>query len=210
MKTLIIFDIDGTLVHSNKVDSNCFSQAYQEVYGEPFPSIDWRVYPHVTDHTIFGTVIKERFDRQVDQAEIATFQNRFVQLIQEKRKIAPEEFHEVPGAKKMIDRLIVDDRFEIGVATGGWEQPARIKLKFVNIDTSTMYMGFADNNQTRRDIVNDAIRLAKKAKVNYERIVYVGDAIWDVRTTREMKMPLIGMRVRGDHEVLKKKELILY
>ena len=53
MKTLIIFDIDGTLVYSNKVDSKCFSETYQQIYGEPFPSIDWRVYPHVTDHTIF-------------------------------------------------------------------------------------------------------------------------------------------------------------
>ncbi len=202
MKTLIIFDIDGTLVHSNKIDSNCFSQTYLDIYGEKFPSIDWRVYPHVTDHTIFGTVIQERFGRKPDQKEINIFQNHFVNLVQEKRVEIPEAFHEVPGAKVMIDRLIKDDRFEIGVATGGWEAPARIKLKFVGINTSPMYMSFADNKITREDIVQESIDLAKAVHSDFQRMVYVGDAIWDVKTTRQMGLPLIGIRVKGDQEVL--------
>ena len=205
MKTLVIFDIDGTLVHSNKVDSNCFSQTYLEIYGEEFPSIDWRVYPHVTDHTIFGTVIQEQFGRKPDQKEIDTFQDHFVKLIEEKRAVAPEEFHEVPGAKLMIDRMIEDSQFAIGIATGGWEKPARVKLDFVNINTEPIYKAFADNHVTREDIVNTSIRLAKADHKNFKRIVYVGDAIWDVTTTRKMKIPLVGIRIHGDHEVLKKE-----
>jgi len=49
---LIIFDVDGTLVFSEKLDSRCFAATYQEVYRIPFPTIDWRKYPHVSDTTI--------------------------------------------------------------------------------------------------------------------------------------------------------------
>jgi len=51
-KTLVIFDIDGTLLYSNKVDSQCFADTYEELYSEPFPTIDWTKFPHVTDDTI--------------------------------------------------------------------------------------------------------------------------------------------------------------
>ena len=205
MKTLVIFDIDGTLVYSNKIDSLCFSQAYQETYHEPFPTIDWRKYPHVTDHTIFRTVIQDQFGRIPDAAEMKIFQDRFVELINVKRVEAPEEFFEVPGAKATIDRLIEEDNIAIGIATGGWERPARIKLAFVNINMDPLYMSFADNKVTREDIINESIALAKVDHPHFDRIVYVGDAIWDVTTTRNMQMPLIGIRRNGDLDFMTQK-----
>ena len=32
MSTFVIFDIDGTLLYSNKIDSQCFADTYQEIY----------------------------------------------------------------------------------------------------------------------------------------------------------------------------------
>ena len=195
---LVIFDIDGTLVHSNKVDSQCFADSYQAVFHQPFPSIDWVDYPHVTDDTIFETVFEKHFSRPYTIAEKQTFQKHFVDSIIAERKRKPAAFNEVPGAAAMIKELRKDNRYRVGIATGGWKEPAQIKLDFVGIDYKEIPSGYADGNPTRPDIILAAIKQAENKYGMPSKIVYVGDAIWDLTTCREMEIPLIGIRVRGD------------
>lgn len=202
---LIIFDVDGTLVFSEKRDSQSFADTYQAVYGRPFPTIDWRKYPHVSDTTIFKTVIQEHFDRIPDEAEEESFRQKFVANITENRKRTPTEFKEVPFAKQTIDKLLTDDRFVIGVATGGWKAPAIVKLDFVNIPSDQLIITGADGKVTRDDITKETIERATKQYGEFERIVYVGDAIWDVTTTKNMGLPLIGIRRKGDTGFLESK-----
>jgi len=201
-KTLIIFDIDGTLLYSNKIDSQCFAVAYKTVFGKTFPTIDWREFPHVTDDTIFKTAFKAHHNRWPEPAEEETFRDHFVALIEEKRKTNPTEFKEVPGSKNTIDQLLKDDQYLVGIGTGGWEKPANVKLKHLHINTQNVYMSCADNQPTREAILEKAIAAAKATNDSIERIVYVGDAIWDVQTTRNMQLNFLGIRRAGDHEVL--------
>ncbi len=201
-KTLLLFDIDGTLVHSNKIDSQCFAHIYQTIYERPFPSIDWRVYPHVTDHTIFGTVIRDQFQREAEPQEIQHFQDQFVALLQQKRQRQPQDFMEVPGAKRIIARLLGEADFTVGIATGGWERPARLKLQHVGIPEHQLVLSGADEQIRREDILQKAIDATRAQHPHLERIVYLGDASWDVRTTRNMGLDFIGIRRAGDLEVL--------
>ena len=195
---LVIFDVDGTLVYSEKKDSQCFADTYQAAYGKLFPTIDWRKYPHVSDTTIFKTVIQEHFNRIPDADEEEKFRQKFVTNIIKNRKQTPTEFKEVPYAKETIDKLLADDRFVVGVATGGWKAPAIVKLNFVNIPTTKLIITGADGKVTREDILNETIEKAINKHGDFTRIVYVGDAIWDLTTTQNMGLPLIGIRRRGD------------
>lgn len=203
-RTLIIFDIDGTLLHSNKVDSRCFAAAYQKVFGKKFPSIDWTYFPHVTDTTIFDTAIREHFDRPASEEDILKQKDCFVEFLLEKRKVAPHEFDEIPFARRTVEQLLEDDRYTLGIATGGWQRPAMIKLKHIGIPTDHLHMSFADGKVTRELIIEESIALARAKHMDIGRIVYVGDAIWDVQTTRNMTLPLIGVRRKGDNHVLEK------
>ncbi|MEM6725674.1 MAG: hypothetical protein AAF598_16655 [Bacteroidota bacterium] len=51
-KLLVIFDIDGTLLFSNKEDSRIFSRAFKDCFGFQIGSINWHDYPHVVDTVI--------------------------------------------------------------------------------------------------------------------------------------------------------------
>lgn len=201
-KTLIIFDIDGTLLYSNRVDSRCFAEAYQQLYNKPFPTIDWRQYPAVSDTVIFETVINAHFNRVPTEKEVAIFQEIFVSLIQQKRVEQPDEFKEVPGAVNAINRLREDNRFELGIATGGWRAPAMVKLSHIAISTTGVAAAFADGHYSRSSIIEESISKAKSNPGVIGRVVYVGDATWDVSTTREMQIPFVGIRMKGDFEVL--------
>lgn len=199
---LIIFDIDGTLVYSNKVDSQCFADTYEEVYGLPFPSIDWRRYPAVSDTTIFDAVIQEHFQRRPDPAEMDTFCAQFVANIEEKRRTSPEEFQEVPGARMAFDRLRDRSDCVLGIATGGWERPARVKLGHVGISLDTIFFSGADGHWTRESIIESVTQPALQQHEAIEKVVYIGDAIWDVTTTRNLNMDFVGVRRSNDQQVL--------
>ncbi|MCF8243690.1 MAG: HAD hydrolase-like protein [Saprospiraceae bacterium] len=201
-KTLVIFDIDGTLVHSNKIDSQCFALTYQRIYGQEFPTIDWTQYPHVTDTTIFKTVIKQHFDRASDVEEMEEFQHEYVALLERKRQEKPAEFQEVPNARRTVERLLNDEGFVVGIGTGGWLRPAHVKLAHVGIPATSMVLAGADGHEQREGIIGQVVDTVAKAH-EVSRTVYVGDAIWDVDTTRRMNMNFIGIRREGDFEVLR-------
>ncbi len=199
---LIIFDIDGTLVYSNKIDSQCFADTYEEIYGLPFPSIDWRRYPAVSDTTIFDAVIQEHFQRRPDMDEMAAFCTQFVANIEAKRQIQPKAFREVPGAKAAIDRLRTQPDCVLGIATGGWERPAQVKLRHVGISLDTIFFSGADGHWTRESIIESVRQPALQHYEAIEKIIYIGDAIWDVTTTRNLNMDFVGVRRSYDQEVL--------
>ena len=198
-KKLIIFDIDGTLLYSNKIDSQCFADTYEKVYQTPFPTIDWTKFPHVTDDTIFKTVIQEQFGRAASFEEMDEFRNEFVALIQKKRIETPDEFKAVKNSRRAVELLLADDSYEVGIATGGWRKPAMVKLNHIGIPTMQLHMSFADGNPTREDIINGVFQQTNALNLEFEKVVYVGDAIWDVTTTRNMNLPLIGIRLSLIH-----------
>jgi phosphoglycolate phosphatase-like HAD superfamily hydrolase len=200
---LVIFDVDGTLVYSNRVDSQCFADTYESIYKQPFPSIDWTRYPHVTDTSIFSAVIEEQFQRQVEQEEIDHFTDNFVEALRRKRITEPESFRIVPGARAAVERLLATDGYTVGIATGGWKRPAQLKLRHVGIPQEELFFSGADGKITRESIIEEVISGVEEASIAYERVVYIGDAIWDVQTTRNLQMDFVGIRRKKDISFLK-------
>jgi len=200
--TLVIFDVDGTLVYSEKTDSRCFAETYEHIYDIPFPTIDWTTYPHVTDDTIFKTVIQEHFQRVATEREMTTFKIAFTERIRQQRMLTPEKFKIVPGAKNTIERLLDLSHISVGIGTGGWKAPAVLKLDYFDIPTPPLLISGADGKETREQIIEEVKQQAIDQEIPFERIVYIGDAIWDVKTTRNMGLPLIGLRRKGDRNFL--------
>lgn len=201
MKTFVLFDIDGTLLFSNAIDSLCFADSYHAIFGHPFPTIDWRQFPQVTDHVIFRTAFYQHFKRFPSDAEREEFEDHYVNRLKLERQAQPEAFQEVSGAADCWHYLNQDDRFVTGIATGGWKAPAQIKLQHVGIPSPPPYAAYANDMEHRAHILESAMALAR-AEHAIDKVVYVGDAIWDVHTTRQMNIPLIGIRREGDHDIL--------
>lgn len=198
--TLIIFDIDGTLLHSNKIDSLIFKRVFEATFDFKVQSIDWRDYPHCTDTSILGALFDREGVARPSAVRMEAFKDEYVCQLEQGRLAQPDDFMEVAGASDTIRRLMEDDRFEVGIATGGFRKPAYVKLKHIGVDPKSLHDAYADGNEAREDILNEAIAKTKHLPIN--RMVYIGDAIWDVQTTRNMNIPLIGIRIKGDKETL--------
>jgi len=107
-------------------------------------------------------------------------------------------YREVPGAVAYWRRLEADPGAVVGIATGGWQRPQTLKLHHVGLPAAPPYAGYANDRFSRVDILQTAIDLAYREHT-IDSVVYFGDALWDLNTTRRMNLPFIGVRWRGDH-----------
>lgn len=202
-KTLIIFDIDGTLLFSNKEDSRIFSRAFEDQFGFRIGSINWHDYPHVVDTVILQAAFEIAGKTMPEPTEIETFKDHYVAMLENGRKVNPKGFMEVKGARQLIEHLIAADEFEVGIATGGFRKPAFVKLRHVGIPTETLMMNFADNCYSREQIIEGVLEQAEPIQDQIQKTVYIGDALWDVKTTRNLNMPFIGIKPPDQvHELL--------
>ncbi len=199
---LVLFDVDGTLVESGHRDSRCFADTFEEIYQLPFPGIDWTRFPHVTDDTIFRTAVRELLGRELRDSEMGAFQEIYLQKLNLARREAPGHFREVPGAVKLVNALQKQKEYLIGIATGGWEAPARIKLSHVGIQWKELVLRGGDNCPTREAILSAALEALQACHQAVKKAVYVGDALWDITTTRKMELNFVGLRWKGDLDVL--------
>ncbi|MEY4135848.1 MAG: HAD family hydrolase [Saprospiraceae bacterium] len=196
---LAIFDVDGTLVHSGRRDSRCFAGVYETLYGRPFTGIDWRQYPHVTDLTILDTALMQHFGRTSVEAEIRDFQALYLARLQAARDNDPAPFQEVPGASALIAHLLERPlEYRACIATGGWRRPAELKLRHIGVPAEALPVTGADGFRTRQEILQSAIDDARARWGNFHKTVYIGDAVWDVHTTREMGLDFLGVAYTAD------------
>ena len=198
---LAIFDIDGTLTETDRVDEICFVQALADAHAITGVSTDWAGYPHTTDSAITRHIFQEKLKRAPEEAELLKFQTRFVQLLNERRAEDPSLFAEIDGAPVMLRRLNQETQWRVAIASGSWRASAALKLKAAGIGVDDYPAAFADDGFSREEILQSAVLQARALyrQDHFARIVSVGDGVWDVRTARNLKFPFLGIG-SGDRE----------
>ena len=78
---LIIFDIDGTLTETAKLDEECFVRTLADVYGFDKIDTDWSRYRHSTDAGVFHEIYEGRTGRAPSMDDFSRFRRHFVGLI---------------------------------------------------------------------------------------------------------------------------------
>jgi phosphoglycolate phosphatase-like HAD superfamily hydrolase len=187
---LAIFDIDGTLTQTNEVDTGCFIQAFADEFQIKEINPNWSTYGHTTDSGITLQIFQERFQRIPSTDELSRLRQRFTELLQQ----CDRAITEVPGANLILQRLAQTQDWVIAIASGGWRASAMIKLQAAGIEAN-FPSAFADDGISREDILRTAISRAKEtyAESDFEKIVCIGDGIWDVLTAIQLQLPFVGV-----------------
>ena len=195
---LVIFDVDGTLTKTNKVDGQCYLQALADEFGIAGINTNWTEYEHATDSGVFPEIIREHLGRSPSAEDCRRFQLRFVSLLGESFLADPARFSPIPGASAMLAWLAQTSRWRAAIATGAFHPSAALKLQKAGIDPTKFPLASADDAVSREDILRKAVARASEAyeQERFERIVSVGDAPWDVKTARNLGLPFVG--ITGD------------
>jgi phosphoglycolate phosphatase-like HAD superfamily hydrolase len=198
MKRLAIFDIDGTLAQTPRVDDACFVRALEEEFGFQGINTDWGAYVHSTDSWIVPAIFREKLGRDPSAEELERMRARFVRNLGEARDRDPGGFAPTPGARDLLARLGSGQVacWAAAIATGGWRVSATLKLRAAGFDINGLPAAFSDDAVAREDIIRRAIDRATQT-AGVERFgggaVYVGDGVWDVRAAREAGLGFVGV-----------------
>src|SRR5712692_3463668 len=189
---LVMFDIDGTLTETMKVDEECFVRSFKDVFGFADIDTDWLHYPRTTDSGIFHDVFTARIGRTPTAQDVSRFRQHFIQLLATASSQSP--FAPVAGADRLLSQLTQGGSHRVSLATGGWRDSARLKMASAGMCFDDHPAASADDALERESIM----KLSKqRAGVWYGEAfagtVYVGDGVWDARACRAVGIPFIGI-----------------
>jgi beta-phosphoglucomutase-like phosphatase (HAD superfamily) len=208
---LVMFDIDGTLVDSQGFDTELYVAAVKSVLGVEIDS-DWNNYEHVSDSGILAEVIRNVRPDGDATALAARVQECFVGLIRDSLQRAPAAVGEIAGAKRLVESLLELPNVRVGIATGGWEQTARLKLAHVGIEVGLLGFASSSDAQARTKIMQLAAERAMQGQ-RYVRATYFGDGAWDRRASAALGYDFIAVGNAVAHHVgfadLRETEAIL-
>jgi beta-phosphoglucomutase-like phosphatase (HAD superfamily) len=179
---IALFDIDGTLTASNDIDSECFADAFRDVFGIEIDT-NWGSYEHPTDRGIASEALR-RSGRAADESVLALHRTRFIELLDQRMPTLDE----IPGARAFLSELLARD-WRIALCTGAWSASAWLKLARARFDFD-LPLASCDDDISREGILRHGIELAGGSD---DTIVSFGDAPWDVRAAANLGLPFIGI-----------------
>jgi phosphoglycolate phosphatase-like HAD superfamily hydrolase len=189
---LVMFDIDGTLTETMKVDDECFVRSFRDVFGFADIDTDWSHYLRTTDSGIFQEVFTSRVGRSPMPQEVSRFRQHFIHLLAATLSQSP--FVPVTGADRLLSRLVQSGSYRVSLATGGWRDCARLKMTSAGMCFDDHPAASADDALDRESIMRlSKHRAAERYGETFACTVYVGDGVWDARACRGLGIPFIGI-----------------
>lgn len=193
----VIFDIDGTLTRTNRVDHQCYLAAFHEVAGQELTD-DFHAYPHVTDGGILETAWQRMFGRSPGQEEVERMKAAFLARLEAAWAADPGRFKPLPGAGELLAELKADQDLALGLATGCWRSSAVRKLAWAGLETKDLPLAGSDETPSRVEIIRACLGRAARERggSGFEAAVYVGDGPWDLAAAKELGLGFIGVGKR--------------
>ena len=192
---VVVFDIDGTLTSTNRIDGHFFSTSVRNVLRIPFEP-DWSEFQEITDSAILADLCARHSSRAYEEVE-AEVQEDFFDQLEVTVKTDPDAIRAIEGAPRIF-REVQRAGWTPAMATGGWQRSAQIKLAAAGIPTDGVPLASSSDYVRRVDIVQAAIRHASGGESPTE-VVSVGDGTWDIHAAHALGIPLIG-RATGKAE----------
>ncbi|MFH1294738.1 MAG: HAD family hydrolase [Candidatus Aenigmatarchaeota archaeon] len=192
MQTLVLFDIDGTLLEMT--GNNCHFQAYRDAFRKVFgvgTSITWGELQGYTEQM----VIHEALDREgVGRDEIKKKMKQCMVAISSSfnRNLEKTEITPLPGIPGLLDELKRRGAM-LGLVTGNLSEVAEGKLKKIGIYDYFSVGGFGEYHMNRAELVRIAVGKAKKKGFTGNDIFLVGDSIFDIKAGNEAGVKTIGV-----------------
>ena len=189
-----MFDIDGTLIHSNDFDAECFIKAVYEVIGIRIDD-NWSKYEHVTDKGILNEIINTHDLNKNNKTIHQEVKKCFVRNIAKYLEVKPAK--EVTGAASFLEKLGNMNNVSISIATGGWLESASLKLKSAGINITNIPIASSNDHYCRAEIMKIAERRA--INNNAATSTYFGDGIWDKKACSKLGYNFILVGNNASH-----------
>lgn len=184
---LLIFDIDGTICDTQSAEGECYAEALFVVTGIKADTLDWSQFQEPTSSAIIKEILANTSEKEHKEA---LFKNLFIELLKKIQHQYPQGFLPIKGAVDFIKHIRSNNLYDIAIASGGFDLEAEFKLKCCGLNIHDFPHATSSDTPKRKDIITLA---AQKAGYPLTSVVYLGDGVWDVKATKELNIPMIGI-----------------
>jgi FMN phosphatase YigB (HAD superfamily) len=190
----IIFDIDGTLLHSAAVDDALFREAVKVVFGRVRLRPSLHDYDFVTDTGVLSQIMTDN-DIPAKRDYEDEIKAHFVDLLRGHVE-SNGPFIEIPGASDLLSSLRESPSHAVAIATGGWRESAELKLESAGFDYSDFPLATSNDHHERTGIMEIAL---SQLGARFESVTYYGDGPWDREACRTLgwKFVAVGPELGG-------------
>jgi phosphoglycolate phosphatase-like HAD superfamily hydrolase len=187
-KSLVLFDIDGTLIEGSGEGIKAYADAVRDVLGLQIRAEGYETAGK-TDRLILRELLAASGVSPA-QGQEPMLLAQYLRKVTAQIRAAPGMM--LPGVKGLLRRLSSQEDLCLGLATGNLEQAARLKLELHGLNGVFRTGGFADDGLYREQVVAAGIRKARQAHgTPFDRIVVVGDTPRDVDAARANRVASI-------------------
>ena len=181
--TVVLFDIDGTLLDMRGAGRKAFVRALKTVFGWD-DDIQYVNFAGNTDLNVLQQVM-EKLGRPVTEDDRRRFFDRMpVDLAQ---TAGEAELVIYPGVKLLLEKLSADNRVLLGLVTGNVEACARIKLWQFDLHEHFVLGAFGDDHADRAEIARLAMKRVRDNLQPGQEIAglfLVGDTPYDIAAAK--------------------------
>lgn len=179
--TVLLFDIDGTLITTGGAGRRALEQAFAALHERPDALTTFRL-DGMTDKAIVRMGLETIGQPPTDAAIDAILAKYLEVLGAEVEKVAPANYRIHPG---MSEAVAAGKKMgaAIGLGTGNIKGGAKIKLQRVGLYDSFGFGGFGDDHEQRPELIRrGAQRGVKHLRVPWTeaRVVVIGDTPMDI------------------------------
>ncbi|HET8956648.1 MAG TPA: HAD family hydrolase [Solirubrobacterales bacterium] len=189
----VLFDIDGTLLHTGGAGAVAWQRAFLELYGVE-ANIAEHTHAGMTDPEIAQIVFREVLGRPgsaTERAEaIGCYLGHLADAVAES-----EGYFVIEGIEELLPRLAADGIL-LGVVTGNIEPAAHIKLARGDLNKYFSFGGYGSDSRDRTELTKKALERGEKASgdpLDRDATIAVGDTPRDVRAGHGAGIRVVGV-----------------
>lgn len=192
--TVLLFDIDGTLITTGGVGRKALNHAFEGLHGRS----DACMFPldGMTDRLIFRLGL-EAIGIPPEPPAIDSLIALYLKKLQvevERADVKNYRLHE--GMRPAVEQALMDARYAVGLGTGNIREGAKVKLDRVGVYDHFTFGGFGCDHEDRAELIRiGAERGAAQLKTPRTecRVVVIGDTPKDVSAAKAIGAECIAV-----------------
>ncbi len=199
----LLFDIDGTLIHTGGAGARALDRAFKYMFG--IDRAMEKINPHgKTDPEIVREIFVRKLNRQPDPSEMRLALFFYVYFLKHEVDYSLK-FRVLPGVKRLLRELKSRNGFLPGLATGNVRHGARVKLSRPGLWSYFLFGGFGSDSENRVKILKKAVERAEELSGATVKPIVIGDTPRDVLAAHSAGIPVLAVATsRYSREDLKR------
>jgi phosphoglycolate phosphatase-like HAD superfamily hydrolase len=199
--TVLLFDIDGTLITTGGAGRRAITRAFETVYGRPDACDDFS-FSGMTDRAIVRLGL-DAIGVTVSSATIDEVIGSYLRLLDEEVARVDEAQYRVHQGMHEAIAAGHANGCAVGLGTGNVERGAMTKLRRVGLHDRFNFGGFGDDHELRPELIRrgaerGAAKLGKS--LDAVRVVVIGDTPKDIDAARAIGAECVAVAT-GDHSL---------